>query len=122
MERGRALVTVGSHDVERFKEELEFCVALGPVYMTTKGAHARETEQIYARARELSEMVGDQKTLFQVAWGQWHVKQLSAGPDSAQPFADECLSLSRQFGNEGFELQAHHAIWSNQFFRGAFGS
>ena len=122
LERGRALITDRAEDAECLKEELEFCVALGPVYMTTKGAHAPATEQIYARARELSERVGDRKTVFKVAWGQWHVKQLSAGPDSALPLAEECLSLSRQFGDEDFELQAHHASWSTQFFRGEFGS
>jgi predicted ATPase len=90
--------------------------------MTTKGAHAPETAQVYARARELSETVGDQKTLFKVAWGQWHVKQLSEGPESAMALANECLILSRQLCDEGFELQAHHAGWSTQFFRGEFGS
>ncbi len=122
LEKGRALITLHSHDVGRAREELAFCVVLGPVYMTTKGAHALETEQIYARAQELSETVGDQRTLFKVAFGQWHVKQLSEGPESALAFADECLSLSRQFNDEGFELQAHHAGWSTQFFRGEFGS
>jgi class 3 adenylate cyclase/predicted ATPase len=121
LEKGRALIAHHSHDVERAEQELAFCVALGPVYMTTKGAHALETEQIYARARELSTTVGDQGTLFKVAWGQWHVKQLSVGPEGALAFADECLSLSRQFDDEDFVLQAHHAAWSTEFFRGEFG-
>jgi len=122
LEKARALIALHSHDDERVREDLEICVALGPVYMTTKGAHAQETERIYARARELSEIVGDQKTLFKVAFGQWHVKQIGAGPENALALAEECLSLARQHHDEGFELQAYHAGWSTEFFRGEFDS
>jgi predicted ATPase len=57
-----------------------------------------------------------------VIWGQWHVKQVSGALDLAIPLAEECLSLSRQLRDDGCELQAHHAGWSTQFFRGEFGS
>ena len=120
LEKGRGLIAPYSDDGEHLQRELEFYVALGPVYMTTKGAHAEETEQVYQKARELGEKSPDRKTLFKAVWGQWHVKQVSGALDLAIPLAEECLNLSKQIRDEGCELQAHHAGWSTQFFRGEF--
>ncbi len=121
LEKGRSLIAPVADD-EHARRELEFCVALGPVYMTTKGASAEATEQVYARARELSEKLGDRRTLFKAVWGQWHVKQVSGALDLAIPLAEQCLGLSKQLRDDGCELQAHHAGWSTQFFRGEFSS
>ena len=120
LEIGLKLIAVNFQERDRTARELDFYVALGPVYMTTKGAHAKETEQIYKRARELSEESSDRKTFFKAVWGQWHIKQVRGALDHAIPLADECLVLSGEIHDEGCELQAHHAGWSTQFFRGEF--
>ncbi|MDJ0955999.1 MAG: adenylate/guanylate cyclase domain-containing protein [Arenicellales bacterium] len=120
LEKGRSLIESNSSHVDAAQRELDFCIALGPVYMTTKGAFAEEVEQIYTRARELSEVTGDQSAQFRVLWGLWHVKQVSGALNVSTQLAKECLSLSTQLQDEGCELQAHHASWSTLFFRGEF--
>ena len=120
LEKGIAQLRSRSDDFENNRRELEFCLVLGPVYMVTKGAFAKEVEEIYTRARELSDRIGDQSSLFKVLWGQWHAKQISGALSVSSQLAQECLDLSKQLKDEGCELQAHHASWSTQFFKGEF--
>lgn len=122
LEKGLSLIGADSDNVDEARRELEFCVALGPVYMTTKGAFAPEVEHVYNKARHLSEKIGDQRMLFKVLWGLWHAKQIGGSLDASTKLAAQCLELSRRLGHEDCELQAHHANWSTQFFRGEFSA
>jgi class 3 adenylate cyclase len=119
LEKGRTLLQ-GVDDESSAGRELEFCVALGPVYMTTKGAHAADVEQVYVRAREISRQLGDRHTEFKALWGQWHAKQVSGALEVSTRLAEDCLNLSGRLEDSECELQAHHASWSTQFFRGLF--
>jgi class 3 adenylate cyclase len=56
---------------ERAQQELDFQLALGPVFHAVKGQGAPEVEQTYARARELCGQVGETLQLFPVLWGLW---------------------------------------------------
>jgi class 3 adenylate cyclase len=54
---------------ERIQQELDMQVALGALFMQTKGYAAPEAEHAYARARELCQQVGDTSQLFPVLRG-----------------------------------------------------
>lgn len=120
LEQGRALIESTKRVDSNIRRELDICVSLGPVYMTTMGAHAEEVELVYERARQLSNEIGDRRTEFKALWGQWHAKQVSGALDVSTRLAEDCLSFSRRLNDEDCELQAHHASWSTQFFRGYF--
>lgn len=120
LEKGRALIESEARVDANVRRELDICVALGPVYMTTKGAHADDVERVYERARQLSDQIGDRRNEFKALWGQWHAKQVSGALDVSTRLAEECLVLSKRLNDEDCELQAHHASWSTQFFRGYF--
>jgi predicted ATPase len=100
-------------------QELDFCLALGPALMSTKGLAAPEAEEVYLLARQLCQSVDRAALSFQAAWGLWLVYQQRGQIDLAQSATDEVLSLAeRQRENVDYLLQAHHAAWTTQLFVG----
>ena len=117
--RGRALLTEQPANAERDVQELDFCLALGPALMSTKGLAAPEAEEVYLRARQLCQSVDQAALSFQAAWGLWLVYQQRGQINLAQSATDELLSLAeRQRENVDHLLQAHHAAWTTQLFVG----
>ncbi len=116
---GLAILTEQPPSVEKNVQELDFCLALGPALMSTKGLAAVEAEEMYLRAKELCQSVGEAALSFQAAWGLWLVYQQRGQIDSAQTATNEVLSLAeRQKDNVDYVLQAHHAAWTTQLFVG----
>ncbi len=117
--RGRALLTEQPESAERDAQELDYCLALGPALMSTKGLAAPEAEEVYVHARQLCQSVDQTALSFQAAWGLWLVYQQRGQIDLAQSATDEVLSLvERQRENVDHLLQAHHAAWTTQLFVG----
>jgi len=117
--RGRALLTEQPASAERDVQELDFCLALGPALMSTKGLAAAEAEEVYLRARQLCQSVDQAALSFQAAWGLWLIYQQRGQIDLAQSATDEVLMLAeRQRENVDYLLQAHHAAWTTQLFIG----
>ncbi|MCZ6743509.1 MAG: adenylate cyclase, partial [Alphaproteobacteria bacterium] len=117
--RGRALLTEQPASAERDVQELDFCLALGPALMSTKGLAAAEAEEVYLHARQLCQSVDQAALSFQAAWGLWLVYQQRGQMDLAQSATEEVLSLAeRQRENVDHLLQAHHAAWTTQLFVG----
>jgi DNA-binding SARP family transcriptional activator/predicted ATPase len=67
--RGLELLEATSRTPARARQELDFLVALGVPVVLTRGHTAPEVERVYARARELSEHVGDTDQRFHVLMG-----------------------------------------------------
>ncbi|MCZ6861119.1 MAG: AAA family ATPase [Alphaproteobacteria bacterium] len=121
--RGRALLVELPASAERDLQELEFCLALGPAFMSTKGLAAAEAEEIYVHARKLSQSIDQAALSFQAAWGLWLVFQQRGQIDLAQTATEEVLLLAeRQKENVDYSLQAHHAAWTTQLFIGKFAT
>ncbi|MHA1571353.1 MAG: AAA family ATPase, partial [Alphaproteobacteria bacterium] len=117
--RGRALLTEQPASAERDVQELNFCLALGPALMSTKGLASAEAEEVYSVARQLCQSVDQAALSFQAAWGLWLVYQQRGQIDLAQSATDEVLMLAeRQRENVDYLLQAHHAAWTTQLFIG----
>jgi predicted ATPase len=117
--RGRALLAEQPASAERDVQELDFCLALGPALMSTKGLAAPEAEEVYLLARQLCQSVGQAALSFQAVWGLWLVYQQRGQIDLAQSATAEVLSLAeQQKENIDYVLQAHHAAWTTQLFVG----
>ncbi len=119
LSRGRALLGGQPESAESEALELDFCLALGPALMSTRGLAAPEAEAVYLRARQLCQSVDNAASSFQAAWGLWLVYQQRGQIDLAQSATAEVLSLAeRQRENVDHLLQAHHAAWTTQLFVG----
>ena len=117
--RGRMILAEQSENMDLNKQDLDFCLALGPALMSIKGLASPEAEQVYIRARRLCEHSNDSALSFQATWGLWLVYQQRGQIDLAQSVSDEVLSLAeQQRKNVDHNLQAHHAAWTTQLFVG----
>jgi predicted ATPase len=117
--RGRSLLSEQPANAERDMQELEYCLALGPALMSTKGLASPEAEAVYVRARQICQSIDQAALSFQAVWGLWLVYQQRGQIDLAQSASDEVLSLAeRQRENVDYLLQAHHAAWTTQLFVG----
>ncbi len=119
LSKGRALLIEQPESKERDALELDICLTLGPVLMSTKGLASPEAEVVYLRAMELCPSIGEPALSFQAAWGVWLVYHQRGEIDLAKTAAAEVLSLAEmQSENVDHMLQAHHAAWTTQIFVG----
>ena len=95
---------------ERAQQELDFQLALGPVFHAVKGQGAPEVEQTYARARELCGQVGETLQLFPVLWGLWRFYLMRAEHQTARKLAEQCLRLAQRLQDPALLLEAHLAL------------
>jgi class 3 adenylate cyclase/predicted ATPase len=102
----------------RVRQELALQIVMGLALMSIKGYGAAETEKAYARARELSERLGDPAQHFQVLRGQGQVYMIQAKFGQAREFGERCLSLAEQTDTPDFQLEAHHLLWTTSLFSG----
>jgi predicted ATPase len=69
--QGLTLLGTLPETLTRVQHELDLQMALGPVLMARQGFASAEVEQVYARARELCQWLGETPRLFPVLWGVW---------------------------------------------------
>jgi len=108
--KGLELLTALPATPERAQQELGLQVVLGPTLMVAKGWGAPEVEHVYARARELSQQVGESPELFPVLWGLWRFYVVRAEYQTARELAEQCLSLAQRVHDPALLLVAHHAL------------
>jgi class 3 adenylate cyclase/predicted ATPase len=93
--------------VERAQRELVLQTTLGPVLMVTKGYAALEVKEVYTRARELCQQVGEPSQLFTVLYGLWGHYFTQVEFQKARELGEELLSLARGVQNPLFLVEAH---------------
>ena len=79
-------------------------------------------EQVYARAQELCQQVGETPQLFPVLWGLWRRYNNRCEYQRARALGEQLLSLAQQVHDAALLLEAHHALWATLFFTGEFTS
>jgi DNA-binding winged helix-turn-helix (wHTH) protein/predicted ATPase len=99
-------------DVRR--DRLEVLLMLGAPLMASRGFAAAEVEEIYLRARELSEPLGTPHQRFTVAWGLWLHNLHRGRIDAAKALSQEILELAVEVDDPACQLQAHHAGWTTE--------
>ena len=103
---------------ERAEREIALLIALGGPLMAVKGRGAPEVEQLYTRAQELCERMGDTPQLFPVVWGLFQFRRARAEIDRAHELGTRLLVLARPAGDPALLLEAHHSLWATNFARG----
>ncbi len=103
---------------EQMRQEQRMLLALGPALQIVRGFGAAEVERTYARARELSEELGEPIELFQALWGLWLYTVGRGRYEKARPFAEELLTVAERLGDRTLLLQAHHAMLPSTVYTG----
>jgi predicted ATPase/DNA-binding winged helix-turn-helix (wHTH) protein len=102
----------------RAEEEVALQVALGGPLMAMKGRGAPEVEQVYTRAQELCQRIGDPPRLFPVLWGLFLFSRSRGEIDVAHGVSQRLLALAERTDDSGLLIEAHHARWATLFARG----
>jgi len=117
-EHGLELVPALPDSLERDRQELGLLMGLGPVLFATRGFAAPEVDRSYARARQLSDRLGDVPETFPTLWGQWGVLILRGNVDEAREIGEQLLGLARSSADTALLLQARHALWPTHVYGG----
>jgi class 3 adenylate cyclase/predicted ATPase len=106
--------------LERAQQELRMMTTLGPALANTKGYAAPEVLQVYTRAWELCQQVGETPQLFPVLWGLWLLHLLRAEPQKARELAEQLLGLAQSAQEPVLLVDAYHALGNTLLWLGEF--
>src|SRR5262249_3074124 len=128
----------------RTQQELDLQIALGPAFAVTRGPASQAVEQVYARAQELCQQVGEgpdgpksghtdypistptqlrqTPQLFPVLWGLWRFYNNCGEHQRARALGEQLFTMAQQAHDTALLLEAHHALWATLFFTGEFAS
>ena len=118
VQRGLELLTVLPDTSQRTQHELDLLTTLGPALMSTKGYAAPEVVQVYTRARELCQQIGETPEHFPVLWNLWLFYVARAEHQTAMELGEQCLQLAQRVQDEALLLEAHCAIGVSWFYLG----
>ncbi|MGH8008155.1 MAG: ATP-binding protein, partial [Candidatus Binatia bacterium] len=104
----------------RLQQELTLLTTLGPALNVTQGHGAPEVGQVYTRARELCQQLGETPQLFPVLWGLWYFSCLRVEHQTARELGEQCLALALKVQDPAFLVTAHHALGVTLFLLGEF--
>ncbi len=107
---------------QRQRQELEFLSTLGASLVAVKGQAARETGEVYARARQLWEQLGSPGEFLQIPFGQSRYYMYRGEFDLAQRLADDLLRLSSQRNDAAGLVLGHCSSGRNLSLIGRFVS
>lgn len=94
---------------ERSQQELALQIGLGSALMATKGFGASEVEEVFTRARELCQQVGDTPQLYMVLQGLSGFYALRVKFQTLRELMEQRLSLAQRLRNPAILAQAHLA-------------
>jgi tetratricopeptide (TPR) repeat protein len=105
---------------ERLRQELSLEISLGAALMATKGFPTDEVIGVYARARELSEQLGEATQLFRVLWGQWLNCTSRREHRAALEIGQQCLRVAQSARDPMLLAQAHQTLGAGYCTTGEF--
>lgn len=115
LRRGLDVLAQSPRTDERNRCELEFQIALGKVLIATKGHAAPITGQVFARARELCDILREPPQIISVLHGQWTHALLRAELESARKRARELLRLGQARGELPWQVMGYRCIGVTSF-------
>jgi class 3 adenylate cyclase/tetratricopeptide (TPR) repeat protein len=115
-----ALAEADRMPVGQARDERALVVLLkqGPAIVIFRGVQSTEVEQVYQRAHDIADALGDNHALFKALWGLWFSANINRRTATARDRAEQLVALGRRSENEALFLEAIHCRWSTAFFRG----
>jgi class 3 adenylate cyclase len=100
---------------ERDQQELGLQVALGTPLSVTTAYAAPEVGQVFRRARELCQQIGDSAELFPTLYGLWLFFYVRAEHKQAHALGEQLLELAETRNDPALLLEAHFAVGNSLF-------
>jgi predicted ATPase len=119
-QKGLDQLALLSNTPERQRQELEFCSALGAVFLALKGYAAPETGRAAARARELWEQLGSPVEYLHVLYRQSRYHAFRGELDLAQRADEDLLRLGHQRNDTAGLVLGHVSSGRTLMFAGRF--
>jgi tetratricopeptide (TPR) repeat protein/RecA/RadA recombinase len=114
------LIRILPETQERLRQELSLEISLGAALMATKGFPTGDVIEVYARARELSERLGEATQLFRVLWGQWQNCTSRREHRAALELGQQCLRVAQSAKDPMLLAQAHQTLGAGYCTTGDF--
>ena len=120
LETGLGLLAALPEGLGRDEQELAIQVLRSMVLKATRGLTSPEVKQVYDRARELCQRLGDRPELAQVLFGLWTYHLWHGEYERARELAEDCFELARRSGDsdlllEAFCAQSNSLFWLADF-------
>jgi len=115
LQRALALCAELEPGPERSELELDICLALGPLLISTVGPGADEVQEIYEQAIKLSDALSTDQRRFTAYWGWWRT---APNFKAMRERADRLSSVADFFAAPHLAVQAHHCQWATLFMLG----
>ena len=106
----------------RTEQELALHLMLGTTLQTTKGNAVPEVEQVYTRARELSQQVRESPQLVQVLLGLRGFYQVRGDFHTARELGEQAVALASRVQDPELVAYAHCSLGHTLFSLGAFAT
>jgi tetratricopeptide (TPR) repeat protein len=108
--RGIELINKLPNTRETVNEALCLHLTLGVPLIAIEGYASPNVGQVYMKARELYDQLGDTPDIAEVLWGLWTFHTLSAELETARKIAEEFLHLSERLPYPGLAMRGHWAM------------
>jgi DNA-binding winged helix-turn-helix (wHTH) protein/predicted ATPase len=108
--RGLKLLEKAHDSKERIELELGLQLTLGMPLIATEGYAAPDVGNVYLRARELCQRLGETSEISQVLWGLWTFHILRAEMDAALRIAEEFLRMAERLPYAGLAMRGQMAM------------
>ena len=106
---------------ERAQQELQVRLLLGPALMASEGYASPKVEEVYSRARQLCEVVGDSSQLCAVLYGLFGFHNTRAAYSTSYELALEMVRLADHLKNPVFLALASFSAGQTEFLLGKPG-
>jgi predicted ATPase len=107
LQQGLALLKMLPETPERFNQELDFLIVLGPALNATQGSASPEVERAYARAQTLCGQIDDNPRVFDVLRGLVLYHQNRGNLRTAAQLGGQLLRLAEAQSDPELHLLAH---------------
>ena len=118
LSKGLEALTTLPDTLERAHQELDMQITLGPVLMAVRGQSSPDTEQAYARARELCRQVGETPKIFPVLHGLWRFHNVRGELQTSRELAAQLFGLAQRTKDPALLLEAHRLMGQTMFWLG----
>jgi predicted ATPase len=118
--KGLELLKTFSNTPERLQQEIALQIALSAPLIAAKGYTAPELENIYTRARELCQQLGQTPQLFPVLFRLRSFYLVRAELQIAHELGEQLVSLAQSVQDPALLLEAHYALGAALFYLGEF--
>jgi class 3 adenylate cyclase/predicted ATPase len=115
LQRALSLIREFELGAEHNETELDICLALGPLLISSVGPGADEVQELYRRTIALSDHIPADPRRFTAYWGWWRTAPNFTG---MRERADQLSAIVSNLADPHLALQAHHCQWATLFMLG----